>query len=135
MIRFLTSAVFLFFCSLSVSAETAIEGLKEIKALYEAKNFEKLIKERYSEIHKAKDDAEVEKIIGFMKKRFGNEKNLNMVLKIYEGAEKVEPVIMKNPSPNESEDENMAVFKIKFHGKELPFNLYQMKNGKWGFHF
>lgn len=126
---------FLFFVSIKASAETAVESLKEIKRLYETKGFEKLVKEYYSEIHKVSNDEEVQKMIQMVSQRFGNEKNLKMVVMILDEALKVEPKIVKNPSPNDSEEEDMALFPIKFHGKEIDYKLYQMKTGKWGFHF
>ena len=131
--QLLLSIAFLF-TAFNLFAETPKEGAAAIKKLFESKNFETLVKERYTELFKAKSDDEVQKLIDMISKRFGNEKNLKMILSIYDEVLKVEPVVEDDPSPLESENGKMATFLIKFHGKEIPFKLYQMKNEKWGFH-
>ena len=124
----------LFFIAGSVFAETPKEAAKALKALYEAKDFEKLVKERYTELHKAKNDKDVQKIIDMISGQFSNEKNLKMILTIYDQLINTEPTIEEKANPQKSESGKVAVFKVKFGDKELPFKLYEMKNGKWGFH-
>ena len=115
--------------------ETPKEALQAIIKLYESKNFEKLIKERYSEIHKADTPEKLKKFIDMFSKRFSNEKNLRIKVSFLKEGLKAEPEIFKNIAPNESETEDVASFPVKIHGKEIEYNLYKMKSGKWGFHF
>ena len=117
------------------TGESPQEALLEIKKLYETKNFTKLVKDRYSEIFKADSPDEVNKVIDMLTKRFAKEKNLRITLSFLNAAVKVEPKVQFNPSPNENEDEHMAVFQVSMHGNEIDYKLYKMKNGKWGFHF
>ena len=124
----------LLFMAGGLFAETPKEAAKALKALYETKNFEKLVKERYTELHKAKTDKDVQKVIDMISGQFSKEKNLKMILSIYDQLINVEPTVEDNPKPQQGESGKVAVFKVKFGDKEIPFKLYQMKNGKWGFH-
>ena len=117
------------------SGETPKEALQAIIKLYEGKNFEKLIKERYSEIHKADTPEKLKKFIEMFSKRYSNAKNLRIKLSFLKEGLKVEPEVFKNIDPNESEAEEMAHFPIKIHDREVEYILYKMKSGKWGFHF
>ncbi|MCM8528393.1 MAG: hypothetical protein NE327_17855 [Lentisphaeraceae bacterium] len=117
------------------TGETPQEALLEIKKLYETKNFTKLVKERYTEIFKADSPDEEKKIIEMLSKRYDKEKNMKITLSFLNEAVKVEPKVQFNPSPNENEDEHMAIFQVSMHGSNIDYKLYKMKNGKWGFHF
>lgn len=124
----------LLFIAGSSFAETPKEAAKALRALYESKNFDKLVKERYTELHKAKSDKDVQKIIDMISGQFSNDKNLKMILGIYDQILNTEPTIKENSQPQKSESGKVAIFKVKFGDREIPFKLYQMKNGKWGFH-
>lgn len=110
--------------------ETPEDGLKEILTLYKEKNFEKLIKERYTEIYKAEEVGKVNELIQKFSKRFSNEKKLNQVVAVFETLVDVKSEIAVNPMPRITETDKMAKFPIK-NGE---FKLYLQKNGKWGFH-
>ncbi len=110
--------------------ETPEGGLKEILILYKENNFEKLIKERYTEIYKAEEAGKVNELIQKFSKRFANEKKLNQIITVFESLVGVKPDIVINPMPRITETDKMAKFKMK-NGE---FKLYLQKNGKWGFH-
>jgi len=110
--------------------ETPEDGLKVILTLYKEKNFEKLIKERYTEIYKAEEIGKVNELIQKFSKRFSNEKKLNQVIAVFESLVDVKPDIVVNHKPRITETDKMAKFPIK-NGE---FKLYLQKNGKWGFH-
>ena len=61
-------------------AETPQEGLAKITEYYKTSNFKQLVTERYSEIHKAKTDEEVAKVIAMFEKRFADPKKLEKVV-------------------------------------------------------
>ena len=110
--------------------ETPEDGLKVILILYKEKNFEKLIKERYTEIYKAEEIGKVNELIQKFSKRFSNEKKLNQVIAVFESLVDVKPDIVVNHKPRITETDKMAKFPIK----NGVFKLYLQKNGKWGFH-
>ncbi|NOR65017.1 MAG: hypothetical protein GQ468_03265 [Candidatus Scalindua sp.] len=110
--------------------ETPEDGVKVILILYKEKNFEKLIKERYTEIYKAEEIGKVNELIQKFSKRFSNEKKLNQVIAVFESLVDVKPDIVVNHKPRITETDKMAKFPIK-NGE---FKLYLQKNGKWGFH-
>ncbi len=110
--------------------ETPEDGLKSVLNLYKEKNFEKLIKERYTEIYKAEEAGKVDELIEKFTKRFSNEKLLNQVIAVFESLVDAKPEIVVNSMPRITESDKIAKFPIK-NGE---FKLYLQKNGKWGFH-
>ncbi len=110
--------------------ETPEDGLKSVLNLYKEKNFEKLIKERYTEIYKAEEAGKVDELIEKFTKRFSNEKMLNQVITVFESLVDVKPEIVVNSMPRITESDKIAKFPIK-NGE---FKLYLQKSGKWGFH-
>ena len=114
----------------SVQEETAAKGLKSILALYKAREFDQLIRERYSEIYKAQETGKVDVLIEKFSQRFSAEKQLNEVVVILESFVGVEPEVVTNPNPRVTETDKMA----KFPMEQGEFTLYLQKTGKWGFH-
>ncbi len=110
--------------------ETPEAGLKEILKLYKEKKFETLIKERYTEIYKAEEAGQIDKLVQQFSKRFSNEKKLNQIIAVFESLKNVKPDVSVNPMPRKTETDKMANFPL---GKGK-FTLYLQKNGKWGFH-
>ncbi|NQZ68989.1 MAG: hypothetical protein HRT89_13075 [Lentisphaeria bacterium] len=115
-------------------AETAEDGLKNIIALYKAKDFSTLIKTRYTEIHKTKSKEDIDKLVAMFTKRFGNEAKLNQIIGFLESAAKAKAKLIKEEKPQKTETGNVAVFKAKLGEKEIDYKLYKMKTGLWGFH-
>ena len=117
----------------SLHAETPQEGAKAIRALIEAKKYEELFKTRYSEWHKvAKAGVSEEEAIVKMSKRFDLQHKVMMDLYGVLSTAKFE--MGKAEIVQESETGKTATAKVKIGDKEIPFTLYEMKNGKWGFH-
>ena len=120
-----------FVCQASLAAEESPEeGLNEIISLYKSKNFDILIKERYTEIYKAKNDKEVESLIMLFSKKMENVKRYKQTIALLESIDLTNIEISKNPSPQLTETKKMAVFRLK----NGTYKLYLQKNGKWGFH-
>ena len=114
----------------AVAGETPQEAVQHIIDLYKTRNFDKLIHERYSEIYKAEAHGKVDQLVERVSSRFSNEKKLSSVIELYEIILKVEPEIVTNPAPRETETEKMAEFNLN----KDTFRLYLQKTGKWGFH-
>ncbi len=130
-ILFLILISFIIFIPQSFAGEeTPEDGLKDILILYKEGNFEKLIKERYTEIYKAEEAGKVNELIQKVSNRFSNEKKLNQVIAVFETLVNVKPEIVDNPMPRITETDKMA----KFQMENGEFKLYLQKNGKWGFH-
>ena len=110
--------------------ETPVQGMKAIIELYKTKNFDTLIRERYAEIHKAKSEDDISKLVTRFSERFSNEKKLKQVIQIYEMALQSKPVIKTNENPQITETDKIANFAIG----EKSIKLYLLKSGKWGFH-
>ena len=110
--------------------ETPQQGLTNIITLYKTKNFERLIRERYSEIYKAEALEKVEELIKKFSHRMSNEDKLQKVIRTLGEIQKVNPEIIVNSAPRETETEKMATFRFK----ENTYTLYLQKTGKWGFH-
>lgn len=110
--------------------ETPQEALKIIMNLYKARDFNTLFRERYTELHKAKSEDEVKKIISRYAGKFAGDRLINKVVQIYSEALKSTPKIVKNPYPQVTETDKMAEFPIT----KNVLRVYLMKNGKWGFH-
>lgn len=110
--------------------ETPYQAIKEIMNLYKTKDFETLVKDRYAELHKAKSDTEVQKVIQMFSKKFSGDKILNRILAIYEITLAITPEIVENPNPQITETNKMAIFKME----KGEMKLYLLKTGKWGFH-
>lgn len=110
--------------------ETPQQGLTTIITLYKTKSFERLIKERYTEIYKAEAVGKVDVLIKRFTQRFASEDKLQKVIKTLEKIQKVKPEIVVNPAPRETETKKMATFSLK----DNAFKLYLQKTGKWGFH-
>jgi hypothetical protein len=123
-------SLFVFAATGVLAEETPQEGLKAIDECYKTKNFDKLVKERYAELHKCKNANEVQQVIDMFKKRFSNDKILKQISEIHAKALQVKPEISTNKHPQESETDKMAKFKVD----KITIRLYLLKTGKWGFH-
>ena len=111
--------------------ETPQEGVQSIIKLYEEKNFDILIRERYAEIYKAEAEGKVDVLIKRYSQKLSNdEKKLQQIIQILKRFSKVTPVLTVNPNPAVTETDKMA----EFRDKKDTYKLYLLKTGKWGFH-
>lgn len=102
--------------------ETPVQAIQSIIKLYEAGDFDSLIRTRYAEIYKAENDEQIQMLIDQFKTRFRDENKLNEAISTYKSVLQLTPEI--------SENDSMAIFNLddKF------IKLTRMTNGKWGFH-
>lgn len=128
-----TVLLMIMFISSSIFAETPKEGIAEILNLYKTKDVEKLVKERYTELHKAKTEKEVKQVIDMLKGLVSDEKTLKRLTDFLSELQLVEPVLSKQDPKyiQETETGDIAKFKAK-SGRS--YRLFKMKSGKWGFH-
>jgi hypothetical protein len=119
--------------STSIFAETPQEGLKEILNLYKTKNIDELVKKRYTELHKAKSETEVQQVIDMLTRQVTNEKSQKRLTDFFESILNVEPVISKQDPKyiQETETGDLAKFKAP---SGRTYRLFKMKTGLWGFH-
>jgi hypothetical protein len=110
--------------------ETASEGLKAIINCYKTGNFDTLVKERYAELFKAKNEAEIEKIIAYFSKRFSNKEKLDQVVAMFTEISKATPVV--TPVTKKPPFGATKVAKFDF-GKKRPYVLWLLPSGKWAF--
>ena len=114
-----------------LAQEKPAQALDVLITLYEKKDFDTLVRERYTEIHKAKSDTEIKKLIEKYKKRYADADKLKQVVDFYKSAKKVKAIIGKAEIPQKTETGRVARFTLK-SGPTL--TLYEMKSGTWGFH-
>lgn len=128
----LTIAVSLI-CGSALYAETPKEGAKAIHALLEAKSYHTLFTTRYSEWHKvAKEGVKAEDAVAKLAGMF--EKKSELFLDLYKQLAAADFEMGRNEHAQESETGNTATAKVRLGGREIPFTLYEMKDGSWGFH-
>lgn len=110
--------------------ESATEGLHAIIDLYKAGNYEVLVKERYAELFKAKDDAQVEQLVAHFAKRFSNEAKLKQALEMLSEISKVAPEVTPVTKDTPFGATKSASFDF---GEERPYVLWLLPSGKWAF--
>ncbi len=103
-------------------SETPVEAIQSIIKLYEARDFDSLIRTRYAEIYKAENEVQVQKLIDRFTTRFEDEAKLNEAISTYKSVLELTPELSKNNT--------VAIFRLD-NGF---IKLSKMKNGKWGFH-
>lgn len=102
--------------------ETPVQAIAAIIQLYEARDFDALIRTRYAEISKAENEQQVQKLIDRFATLFQGDDKLKEAISTYRSVLQV--------SPELSEDGTVATFKLD--GAFV--KLSQMPDGKWGFH-
>ncbi|EDM25990.1 hypothetical protein LNTAR_19372 [Lentisphaera araneosa HTCC2155] len=112
--------------------ETPQEGLEAIIDLYETKNITKLVNERYTEIHKFKNEEDKQEVINKITKYISNEKKYEEMILFFKSVQNTEPNFSQTDpkwvQPTETGES------ANFKGKPgQTYTLYEMKNGLWGF--
>jgi hypothetical protein len=121
------------FGALLLQAETPQAAARAIHQLIQAENYAELFPTRYSEWYKfeqqgiARDQAIAQLARGFQAQRA-------LILSVYSQLAKAEFELRQRDNPQISENGKIATASVKLGDKEMPFTLYQMKNGLWGFH-
>lgn len=110
--------------------ETPHEAVRAIIELYRVRDYETLIRERYTERHKAEAAGKMRELTDKFAGRLADEATLQKVISAYSECLEVTPVIIDNPYPQVTETNKVALFELK----DGAFRLYLQKTGKWGFH-
>jgi hypothetical protein len=122
-----------FFSIACTKGETPNEGAAVIRDLIKEKNYEALFPARYSEWHKTeKEGMEESEAISKLSDMF--EKRHEVYVSIFEQLTEAEFTISQSESPQISETGKVASTVIEVNSREVPFKLYEMTNGIWGFH-
>jgi len=106
----------------SSESETPVQAIQSIIQLYEARDFNSLIRTRYAEISKAENEQQIQILIDRFTTRFKDENKLNQAISTYKSVLQLTPEL--------SENDTVAIFKLN-NGF---IKLSRMPNGKWGFH-
>lgn len=101
--------------------ETPAEALQAIIRLYEAEDYDALIRTRYAEIGKTNNEQQVQSLIDRLATTFADPTELDRALTTYRSALSVEP--------RYSEDGTVAIFELG----HASLRLSRMPGGKWGF--
>lgn len=121
------------FGALLLQAETPQAAARAIHQLIQAENYVELFPARYTEWYKfeqqgiAQDQAIAQLARGFQGQRA-------LILSVYSQLAKAEFKLSQRDNPQISENGKIATASVRLRDKEIPFTLYQMKNGLWGFH-
>ena len=57
-----------------------------------------------------------------------------MLLSVFKQLASAEFTLSKSDTPNQQETGDVATATITLNGKDIPYQLFKMKNGLWGFH-
>jgi len=106
----------------SSEPETPGQAVQAIIELYEARDFDSLIRTRYAEISKARDEQQIQTLIDRFGTRYKEEAALNQAVATYRSVLRLTPEL--------SENGTVAVFKLN----DGFIKLSRMDNGNWGFH-
>ena len=121
------------FCAVDAIAETPQEGASKILEYLEGKNYSDIFQHRYTEWYKAEAAGmKTKTAIDKLSTRW--EKNHGVMVNLYKQLSKAEFKFSKNQNPQKTETGDVATAKVTIGGKEVPYRLYKMKNGLWGFH-
>jgi hypothetical protein len=102
--------------------ETPNQGIQVIIDLYEARDFDTLIRTRYAEIDKAENNEQIQSLVDRLTTLFQNEDKLAEAISTYTS--------VLEATPELSEDGTVATFTVE----ERFIKLSKMQNGTWGFH-
>ncbi len=126
-------AVWVMCCALGVAAEPPQEGSKAMLKMLKERNYDALFKQRYSEWYKVEaegknSDEAIQKLSSIW------EKNYDMMVSLFEQLAGAEYELSKNENPQISETGDVATATVSIGEKKVPYPLYKMKSGLWGFH-
>ena len=110
--------------------ESPQQAVQAILELYRARDYQTLLRERYTERHKAEAAGKTRELADKFARRLADEATYQKVISAYSECLEVEPVITDNPYPQVTETDKVALFSLEGG----PFKLYLQKTGKWGFH-
>ena len=114
------------------AAETPKQGAEAMLKLLKERNYADLFQKRYTEFYKAEKEgvkpAQAIKQLSAMWER-----NHDMMLKLFEQLAKANFEMSKTERPQPSETGDIATCTIVMGEEKIPYQLYKMKTGLWGF--
>ena len=120
-------------CGSKEMAETPQAAAKAILELVEARDYATLFPTRYSEWYKVdKEGVPHDQAIGKLSGQF--EKQYDMIVDLYTQLSSASFELGVHEYAQEMETGEKATATVTIRGQEMPFSLYRMKNGLWGFH-
>lgn len=119
--------------ALSVVAETPQEGAAAILSLLKERNYTELFTTRYTEWYKAEaegvpQEAAVKKLSSLM------ERGYDQMVEVFTGLSTAEFEFSTYDLVQQTETGETATATVILGEKQIPYTLYKMKNGLWGFH-
>jgi hypothetical protein len=116
-----------------VVAETPQEGAMAILKLLEERDYDSLFKKRYSEWYKVEAEGKnpeeaIQKLSSIW------ERNHDKMVNLFEQLAHAEYELSRIGSPLITETGAVATGIISLEEKKVPYLLYEMKSGLWGFH-
>jgi len=121
-----------FLVALTAQAETPQEASKAILMLLEQKDYDELFRTRYSELHKAEKEGKVDEAIKTLSGYW--DKNHQTMIGLFEQLSNGHFTISKHDYAQITETGQKATCQVTIGGKIIPYSLYEMKTGRWGFH-
>ena len=120
-------------CALGAVAETPQEGSKAILEMLKERNYDELFKQRYSEWYKVeaegkKPDEAIQKLSAIWERNYGT------MINLFEQLADAEYELSRNENPQRSETGDVATGTVSLGEKKMPYPLYKLKSGLWGFH-
>ena len=117
--------------TLGAQAETPQDAAKAILKLVEAKDYDKLFKTRYCELHKAKPE-EVKEVIKVLSGYW--DKDHSKIVDTFKQLTTAKFEVSDHKYAQVTETGKKATAPVKMNDKERKYVLYEMKTGLWGFH-
>ena len=119
------------FCA--TEQETPQDAAGTIAGLLEKRDYSTLFEQRYTEWYKVEaegvaPEAAIKKLSSRWEKQHG------MLLSVFKQLASAEFTLSKSDTPNQQETGDVATATITLNGKDIPYQLFKMKNGLWGFH-
>ncbi len=119
-------------CS-ATKTETPKDGAAAISDLLQKRNYSTLFQERYSEWYKVEAEG-VEPEVAITKLSALCEKQYDMLVRVFDQLASAEFTLSRNEMPQKTETADVATAIVSVNGEDIPYRLYRMKNGLWGFH-
>ena len=104
------------------TAERPDQALEAIAALFEAGDFDALVRTRYAEIEKAENEEQIEGLVARFGTRFADDATRAEAVAIYRS--------LRGTAPELSAEGDVATFRV---GDGF-VKLSRMADGRWGFH-
>lgn len=123
-------AVLLIWGALSTAAETPQEAATTILNLLKERNYEALFQQRYSQWHRVKaegGDAAITKLSAVW------ERDYDKALLLFQQLSTADYKLGKSERPRTGETGEIATATVSIDGEALPYQLFRMKSGLWGF--